>query len=294
MFKYGVMLWRVLILTNEQKERIKELRLQSVSYGQIAMELGVKKDAVKSFCQKNNLGGFRAEPNKDPCGYSFTSYFHKKFKGKYEYISGYYGCDSMILVKCLDCSSVYHKSAQMVRKNKQPKCNYCIEIKKQKDIEAKRLQLEKKRIEREERERNTRLMSDCTYIKICPSCTNAFVAENKNKKYCSVECTKREMNRRKEVNRRHRLKRNGKVDYSITLGKLIKRDKGRCALCGKKVNIKVHSNHEYYPSIDHILPVSKGGTHTWHNVQLAHRRCNTLKKDNLYVEQDNGQVTLCI
>lgn len=32
-------------------------------------------------------------------------------------------------------------------------------------------------------------------------------------------------------------------------------------------------------SIDHIRPLSKGGTHTWDNVQLAHLKCN-IKKGN--------------
>ena len=32
-----------------------------------------------------------------------------------------------------------------------------------------------------------------------------------------------------------------------------------------------------YPSIDHVVPLSKGGTHTWDNVHLAHKRCNMVK-----------------
>ena len=36
-----------------------------------------------------------------------------------------------------------------------------------------------------------------------------------------------------------------------------------------------------YPSIDHTVPVSKGGTHTWDNVQLAHFYCNRVKGNNI-------------
>jgi 5-methylcytosine-specific restriction endonuclease McrA len=32
-------------------------------------------------------------------------------------------------------------------------------------------------------------------------------------------------------------------------------------------------------SLDHIVPVSKGGTHTRDNVQAAHLRCNQAKGD---------------
>lgn len=115
----------------------------------------------------------------------------------------------------------------------------------------------------------------------CPSCNNTFKPDHFRQKYCTKLCEKREQNRRKEIRRRERLKRNGYVDYSIALGKLIKRDKGICKICGGFVDQSVYSNHDNYPSIDHIIPVSKGGTHTWDNVQLAHRKCNREKRDML-------------
>jgi 5-methylcytosine-specific restriction endonuclease McrA len=31
------------------------------------------------------------------------------------------------------------------------------------------------------------------------------------------------------------------------------------------------------PTVDHIIPVSRAGTHTWDNVQLAHALCNSMK-----------------
>ena len=49
-----------------------------------------------------------------------------------------------------------------------------------------------------------------------------------------------------------------------------------------------------YPSIDHVIPVSKGGTHTWDNVKLAHRHCNTMKSNDLAKPEDNGQLKLII
>lgn len=33
----------------------------------------------------------------------------------------------------------------------------------------------------------------------------------------------------------------------------------------------------YYPTIDHIIPLSKGGLHSWNNIQLAHLSCNSSK-----------------
>lgn len=36
----------------------------------------------------------------------------------------------------------------------------------------------------------------------------------------------------------------------------------------------------FYPSVDCIVPMSKGGSYTWDNVQLAHCICNMLKSDH--------------
>ena len=110
----------------------------------------------------------------------------------------------------------------------------------------------------------------------CKWCGKVFRSERGNS-FCSTEC------RRKSENRSHdrRLKRNGKMDYSINLHKLYKRDKGICKLCGKPVFYVDDIQSDEYPSIDHIIPISKGGLHQWDNVQLAHRGCNTEKGDEL-------------
>ena len=34
-----------------------------------------------------------------------------------------------------------------------------------------------------------------------------------------------------------------------------------------------------YPTLDHIIPLAKGGTHTWNNVQCACAMCNSEKRD---------------
>ena len=75
-------------------------------------------------------------------------------------------------------------------------------------------------------------------------------------------------------------------DSSINLEKLYNRDKGICALCGGycDYNDFIFIGGTFiagytYPSIDHIKPLSKGGAHTWDNVQLAHKYCNSIKSD---------------
>ena len=95
---------------------------------------------------------------------------------------------------------------------------------------------------------------------------------------------RREENKVRELRREQRIKNNGVFDRDITVDKLFIRDNGVCSLCGGMCDYRdstTRNGHfivgEKYPSIDHVIPLSKGGTHTWDNVKLAHFKCNTLK-----------------
>ncbi|MCC6438788.1 MAG: HNH endonuclease [Acidimicrobiales bacterium] len=68
-----------------------------------------------------------------------------------------------------------------------------------------------------------------------------------------------------------------KVPYQrrVTLSRraVLHRDGNRCQYCGKDAD-----------SIDHVVPRSRGGTHTWENVVAACRRCNLAKGSRLVSE----------
>jgi 5-methylcytosine-specific restriction endonuclease McrA len=49
-----------------------------------------------------------------------------------------------------------------------------------------------------------------------------------------------------------------------------------------------------YPSIDHVRPISKGGSHTWDNVMLAHKGCNSKKGNRETFEISSGQMKFAI
>ena len=83
---------------------------------------------------------------------------------------------------------------------------------------------------------------------------------------------------------RRRADRYGCADFddSITLRELVRRDLGICQICGDPVDdTDITNGHigRMYPTLDHIVPLSKGGAHTWDNVQLAHMHCNAGKCD---------------
>ena len=76
------------------------------------------------------------------------------------------------------------------------------------------------------------------------------------------------------------------VDKDINLVDLFKKSNGVCYLCGKPCDTEDRREvngtiicGDMYPSIDHVIPLARGGKHSWNNVRLAHRICNSLKSD---------------
>lgn len=119
--------------------------------------------------------------------------------------------------------------------------------------------------------------------KECAICGETFETWKSRQMCCSDECRKIYKNSRRDK----RLK-DIVVDKDISVQKLAKRDNNQCQLCGRFVdwndkhivnNITVCGN--MYPSIDHIIPISSGGLHSWDNVQLAHRVCNSRKNNKV-------------
>lgn len=64
--------------------------------------------------------------------------------------------------------------------------------------------------------------------------------------------------------------------------KIILSTQSICYLCGKPVNFDAKPPDYYSPSIDHFIPLSKGGTNDIDNLFLAHLGCNLNKGDKLY------------
>ena len=55
-----------------------------------------------------------------------------------------------------------------------------------------------------------------------------------------------------------------------------------CGICGKPVDFSYRYPHPLSPTVDHIIPVAKGGHPSdLSNLQLAHRCCNRQKSDKL-------------
>jgi len=295
-------------LTAEQKKRIIELRTQGLGFKTVEKRLNLKPGQAKKYSRTKTfksaypeLVGFISKVSTQGMEMPeeiVKARIREKQPG-FEYIGGYENCESKIKIRCLKCGNILKRNAQILRKNKKVQCPKCLKIKHDLEIKHKLLLKERdrqKRIARtvEKEQGRIKRAKELKRPIPCKNCGELFSREWFNQKYCSKECARNFGNRRRETRKRHRISNNGEIDYSITLERLIKRDRGRCKICGGRVNPKADYNSNDYPSIDHIIAITNGGTHTWGNVQLAHRGCNTEKRNRKFYIGRKGQLTMAI
>lgn len=80
-------------------------------------------------------------------------------------------------------------------------------------------------------------------------------------------------------------KRNASVGAPVLLAEIAERDGWRCHICRKRVGRKIAWPHPRSASLDHLVPLSKGGSHDPANVCLAHLGCNNSKGNRAVGEQ---------
>lgn len=138
------------------------------------------------------------------------------------------------------------------------------------------------RMESKKRSLRKRKLKKCKICNVWHRKTG-FCCSNYCKKRLEIATNKLYSSKRMEI-----AKQNGTFDRGITIEKLIKRDGERCYLCGDTVIFDLGYNHSKYPTIEHVLAIKNGGTHSWDNVKVACRECNTRKSTILVDEFMKG------
>jgi 5-methylcytosine-specific restriction endonuclease McrA len=64
---------------------------------------------------------------------------------------------------------------------------------------------------------------------------------------------------------------------------------GPCGICGQPIFKRFKHPHSFSASIDHKVPLARGGTNALSNLQLAHLGCNSRKRDSLPGESPLAQ-----
>ena len=74
---------------------------------------------------------------------------------------------------------------------------------------------------------------------------------------------------------------------------IIFKTQGVCGICGGPVDFTLRYPDPLSATVDHIIPVAKGGhPSSLENLQLAHRWCNRQKSDKLLVDLNQKKKTL--
>lgn len=147
----------------------------------------------------------------------------------------------------------------------------------------------------------------------CPACGGAPLP---GKKMCGACCeyAREKRRRRSEEGRCHRCGRAVGVAYCppcraylagtkalrrarqfganrerVSPAAVFARDGWRCMICGRKTpKSRKGTQHDNAPELDHRVPLSRGGSHTYENVQCACRACNVNKGNRT----EAGQIPL--
>lgn len=123
-------------------------------------------------------------------------------------------------------------------------------------------------------QRNRKTVNDISVVE-CVICNKKFKQIRSDSKACSKKCKKKhyynirdkDKKRFYERTRDSRIRCNGGNFTYKEWQSVLKKYKYRCACCNEKNNL----------SIDHIIPISKGGKHEKENIQPLCIKCNSIK-----------------
>lgn len=116
---------------------------------------------------------------------------------------------------------------------------------------------------------------------LCPECGAAFLTNKRQKVYCSTHCASRRKARAQKEDRRLRLvllrscherRGAGELPTEARLGAMLDAAiaSGHCPYCGQET-----AEDDW--TLDHIIPVSRGGTNRMSNIRFVCHRCNVTK-----------------
>lgn len=107
----------------------------------------------------------------------------------------------------------------------------------------------------------------------CPCCATMFKPRHPLQRYCSRRCEKKVQHCNKN-HRRRAVTSTGKVNpYAVFC-----RDAWTCQSCAKPTPRSARGTYDHNaPELDHVVPISKGGAHSYDNTQCLCRQCNLSK-----------------
>ena len=262
---------------------IRNMKAIGLTNGQVADALHISKTSVENYCKKRRITTAEASKHGTHTEQEVASIVQTKAP-ELEYVGGYINNATPMRVRCRICGTEFERTLSGIATKGNTSCPECMRREAQARQTAKRRAKAeaRRKKERERRQRREKKQAQIG-MNFCPVCG----APTLRRKYCSDKCSAKAHNKAKDTRRRQLISA-AMVDKDITVEGLYKRDNGICYLCGKPCRLDDYIIQDgqkqcgdWYPSIDHVVPLARGGAHSWDNVKLAHRICNSRKADSL-------------
>ena len=275
---------------------IVEKRSNGMTYTDISREYGVSRRTITQKLKKANV--YENKPTVKRCEYCGNTFKTNKYNNHIKrYCSDKCKCYSnrqlkLIYDNCINCKILF------IKRNEQVDC--CSENCKEKVRKRKSNRRRKLKIYKFEclecgyrghsKSKKVYCSNECSSkcynrkrkfkqrkFKKCDYCDDWHY---KSKLFCSETCSEKHSKRKRysyKGKRMIRARQNGQFDADIDVYKLIERDGEQCYLCGDAVSFCSNYNDAKYPTIEHVIAIANGGTHSWDNVKVACRDCNNKK-----------------
>jgi hypothetical protein len=110
----------------------------------------------------------------------------------------------------------------------------------------------------------------------CAGCEKTFTPLPNNagkQRYCGIRC---QLNAHKL---RYRARLAEATIEEFRLVDVFERDGWTCQICMEPIDPALKAPNQWARSIDHRVPLSRGGPHSFDNCQAAHLWCNSVKKE---------------
>jgi 5-methylcytosine-specific restriction endonuclease McrA len=127
--------------------------------------------------------------------------------------------------------------------------------------------------------------SKINILRRCPQCRQP---KHFSGTYCSKHCyltSPEGIATRKHNEHKRRARFYGAKVETVDPLVVALRDKYKCHICRKRVNMNLDCKDKYSATMDHLVPISLGGDHSYANIRLAHRICNSRKGNRAVNEQ---------
>lgn len=126
----------------------------------------------------------------------------------------------------------------------------------------------------------------------CITCGGTYVLLTlHNDITCSIACaTARQAIKKREGADRRRAREHKAFVSNVNRRQVFEQDAYLCHICNTQTDPTQTVPHPKAPTIDHVVPLAKGGTHEPSNCRTACFHCNSLKGDRFTAPQQQQQV----